>query len=67
MPELLRVREVASIAGVVEDTVWVWIRAKKLPAIKLPNGRLRVTREAVNEFLGVTTKETPGKTETKAN
>ena len=67
MPELLTAKQVASIAGVTDDTVWSWIRSDKLPCIKLPTGRYRVTREDLNAFLGVTEAKTPDKTETKAN
>ena len=67
MPELLTVKDVAAIMGVTDDTVWGWIKTNKLPAIRFPTGRYRVTREAVNNLLGITTTKDTDKTETKAN
>lgn len=67
MPELLTAKQVAAITGVTEDTVWSWIRTKKIESIKLPTGRYRVTREAVNAALGVEQAKTPEEPETKTN
>ena len=67
MPELLTVKQVANIAGVCEDTVWNWIRANKIAAVRLPTGRYRVTREDLDNALGVARVKTPKDPNTKEN
>jgi excisionase family DNA binding protein len=67
MPELLTVKQVASIAGVTTDTVWSWIRANKIAAVRLPTGRYRVTREDLDNALGVARAKTPKDPNTKEN
>lgn len=48
---LYTIKEVADILGVGEDAVWGWVRRGWLPAVKLPNGRIRITKEALDKAL----------------
>lgn len=50
--ELLTVRQVLDELGVDETTFYRWRRNGKAPrAFKLPNGKLRIRRSALNAWL----------------
>lgn len=51
MPVLLDVNTVAGLLTVSPKTVYGWIRAKKMAAVKLPGGGLRVKIDVVAEIL----------------
>lgn len=55
---LLTVEQVAKILHVQENTVYRWIRAGKLPSIKIGSLR-RVDHEALDRFLSVDTEDRP--------
>ena len=48
---LFRIDEVAAICAVHPDTVRRWTKEGKLAALTLPNGRIRVAREALVALL----------------
>lgn len=48
--ELFTCKEVAARYNVSEDTVWRWIRTKKLPAVKIGSRNYRVRLEDLIAF-----------------
>lgn len=50
MSKIYSCEQVAERYGVKVDTVWSWIRAKKLVAIKISSRNYRVTEDALNAF-----------------
>ncbi len=52
MEKLRSLNEVADAWGVDYMTVWRWVQNGKLPAIRLPGGRLRVKESEVHRVLG---------------
>ena len=52
MQNLLTVKEAAEILRAQPNTVYGWIEKGLLRAQKLPTGSLRVTQEAIDEFIG---------------
>jgi len=55
MPELLRVDEVASMLGVSQNMVYIWVRSGRLPGIKVGPRSLRVRRADLEAFLAEVT------------
>lgn len=53
MALLLDVKTVAGLLTVSPKTVYGWIREKKMAAVKLPGGGLRVKIDVVAEILGM--------------
>lgn len=49
----LTISEVAQELKVSEITVYRWVKTKKLNAVKLPSGRMRIPREEIEKILGV--------------
>lgn len=72
MSRLLTAREVAEQLGVSAETILRWVRAAKLPAIRLPSGALRFREDQLDAWmeeratpsatLRVTRQATPGGT-----
>ena len=48
---LLTARETAERLGVCTETILVWVRNGKLPAIKLPSGQIRISETRLEEQL----------------
>jgi excisionase family DNA binding protein len=48
---LLTAREVAEVLGVSAETVLRWVRAGKLPAIRLPSGAIRFQEPALDAWM----------------
>lgn len=48
--ELFTCKEVAARYNVSEDTVWRWVRTKKLPAVKIGSRSYRVRLEDLIAF-----------------
>ena len=61
--KLLTVREAAEILRAHEKTVYGWIEKGLLRAQKLPTGGLRITQEAIDEFVEVESTEQKGRRE----
>ncbi len=55
--ELLTVKEVALTLNVQRQTVWNWVKKGKLPAVRLPSGRIRVRKEEIVKLLWAKFKE----------
>ena len=51
MEKLMTVEEAAEVLRAHRKTVYGWIEKGLLRAIKLPTGSLRVTEEAIDEFV----------------
>jgi excisionase family DNA binding protein len=58
MTGLLTAREVSELLGVSAETVLRWVRAGKLPAIRLPSGALRFDRDVLDAW--IVKRATPG-------
>ncbi len=56
---LLTAREVADLLDVSTETVLRWVRAGKLPAVRLPSGALRFPMADLDAWL--TERATPGR------
>jgi len=52
MEKLYTVKEIAKILSVSQNTIWRWVREKKLKSIKLSNGATRFTEKDIQEFMG---------------
>ena len=50
MEKLYTCEQIAERYGVKTNTVWAWIRAKKLVAIRVGGGIYRITEEALADF-----------------
>lgn len=46
------VQEVANMMKVHENTIWRWIREKKLKTFKLPSGRTRISSLELEKIVG---------------
>jgi len=51
MSRLLTAREVGELLGVSTETVLRWVRAGKLPSIRMPGGALRFRKCDIEEWL----------------
>ncbi len=51
LPALLTTSEVAEALRVDSATVRRWIAAGTLPAVRLPSGQSRITREVLDDLL----------------
>ena len=51
MPELLTARQLAGELDVSSETVLRWTRRGEVPAIRLPSGALRYSRDALDAWL----------------
>lgn len=60
---LLTAREVAEHLGVSPDVLLRWVRASKIPAVKLPGGGIRFREEDLEEWLEEHSTEKRGRTE----
>jgi excisionase family DNA binding protein len=56
---LLTARDVAGLLGVSTETVLRWVRAGKLPAIRLPSGAIRFGGDQLDAWL--IERATPGR------
>ena len=56
---LLTAREVAELLGVSAETVLRWVRAGKLPAIRLPSGAIRFEPDQLDVW--IEERATPGR------
>lgn len=51
MEPLLKVEEVTSLLGVERSTIYDWVHQRKIPHLKLANGRLRFRRSTLEKWL----------------
>lgn len=51
MTGLFTAREVAEMLGVSTETVLRWVRAGKLPAVRLPSGQIRFEPDALDAWI----------------
>ena len=55
--KLLNVTEVAERFGVKKDTIYLWVRTKALPHIKLGGRIIRFESSAINNWIAAQTQE----------
>ncbi len=48
---LFTARDVAEILGVHPETILCWVRDRKLPAIRLPSGAIRIREDELDAWL----------------
>jgi putative resolvase len=48
---LLTAKQAAQLLQVSEETIWRWVRAGKMKAVRLPSGRIRIEESEIRRIM----------------